>query len=248
VSLNKRLVSTTSVAALVLAISFFTSVDLSFGKDIKAPLNGSSLIQSKSPVTSTTSLMAGCVKTNSIPHYPIKLSTGPDYSAPQIDRTFTLDTNCGQIVFKTFAKKAPNTVAAMSFLAKSGFFNHSLCHRLTTAGIYVLQCGDPTASGQGGPLFSYDNENVPASAPNNFRAGTIAMANAGLDANGHGTNGSQFFIVYKDSTLIPPDYTIWGVVTKGLDIVKKIAAVGVLGGATDGTPKQTIAIETVLVK
>ncbi|MEI6294930.1 MAG: peptidylprolyl isomerase, partial [Actinomycetes bacterium] len=104
------------------------------------------------------------------------------------------------------------------------------------------QCGDPTASGSGGPPFSYPDENLPTVPTNDYPAGTIAMANSGPN-----TNGSQFFIVYKDTTLAP-SYSIWGVVTKGLDIVKRVAAAGVLGGGTDGTPKQTIAIDTVIVK
>jgi len=130
----------------------------------------------------------------------------------------------------------------MSALAKAGYFNQSLCHRLTTSGIYVLQCGDPTATGTGGPGFSYPDENLPASGANNYPAGTIAMANSGPN-----TNGSQFFIVYKDTTLAP-SYTIWGKITKGLAIVQKLAAIGVAGGGQDGKPKQTIAIQSVTVR
>ena len=159
-----------------------------------------------------------------------------------VDRVFTLNTNCGSIVFKAFGKKAAATVIAMSFLAKSGYFDHTLCHRLTTASIFVLQCGDPTASGSGGPPFSYRDENLPSDEADDYPAGTIAMANSGPN-----TNGSQFFIVYKD-TYLPPSYTVWGAVTQGLDIVKKIAAAGVVGGGSDGTPKQTIAIDSVSVK
>lgn len=186
----------------------------------------------------------GCQKTSSIAHYPIKVGT-PDTKVAPTDRTFTLNTNCGTIKFIAFGKKAPVTVIAMTYLAKAGFFDHSLCHRITTAGLYVLQCGDPTASGSGGPMWNYDDENLPAKGPNDYPAGTIATWNSGIQ-NGRGTNGSQFLIVYKDTTL-GPDYTIWGQVTSGLDIVKKVAAAGVVGGGTDGTPKQTIAIESVKV-
>ncbi len=182
-----------------------------------------------------------CVKTNAVAHNPLKVGY-PDPKVAMVDRVFTLNTNCGAITFKAFGKKATATVIAMTFLAKSGYFDHSLCHRLTTASIYVLQCGDPTASGSGGPPFSYRDENLPADAPNDYPAGTIAMANSGPN-----TNGSQFFIVYKD-TYLPPSYTIWGQVTSGLDVVKQVAAAGVVGGGTDGTPKQTIAIESVSVK
>ena len=223
----------------------------SFASDTKTPHPSTSPKVSASKKSMSTFSAAevpatNCSKTSSHAHYAIKVGT-PDTKVAQVDRTFTLNTNCGQITFTAFGKKAPVTVIAMTFLAKAGFFDHSLCHRVTTAGIYVLQCGDPTASGSGGPMWSYNDENLPADAPNDYPAGTIAMANSGLDANGRGTNGSQFFIVYKD-TYLPPSYTIWGQVTSGLEIVKKVASAGVVGGGTDGTPKQTIAIESVSVK
>jgi peptidyl-prolyl cis-trans isomerase B (cyclophilin B) len=104
-----------------------------------------------------------------------------------------------------------------------------------------LQCGDPTATGTGGPSFTYGDENLPAATLNNYPAGTVAMANSGP-----GTNGSQFFLVFADTTL-GANYTIWGTITQGLDIVKAIAKAGVKGGGADGTPKQTIAIERVTV-
>ncbi len=241
VNLSKRLGATSSVAIFVLAISSITFSAPSYARGSGtsgSPRTASSAYAS--PVITSTSA-TGCVKTYSVAHNPIK--TGyPDPKVTLVDRIFTLNTNCGQIVFKAFGKKAPVTVIAMTFLAKNDFFDHSLCHRITTAQIFVLQCGDPTASGQGGPLFSYRDENLPALNLNNYPAGTIAMANSGPN-----TNGSQFFIVYKDTSL-PPSYSIWGVVTKGLDVVKRVAAAGVIGGGTDGTPKQTIALETVTVK
>ncbi len=223
--LIKRLVATTSVVALVLSVSAVAISESSYARG----------------VTAADATAVVCGKTSAVARTATKAPM-PDAKAAQVDRTFTLNTNCGQIVFKAFGKKAPLTVIAMSSLAKSGFFDHTLCHRLTTASIFVLQCGDPTASGSGGPPFSYRDENLPTVTTNDYPAGTIAMANSGPN-----TNGSQFFIVYKDTTL-PPSYSIWGVVTKGLDIVKKVAAAGVLGGGTDGTPKQTIAIESVTVK
>jgi peptidyl-prolyl cis-trans isomerase B (cyclophilin B) len=125
---------------------------------------------------------------------------------------------------------------------KGGFFDQTLCHRLTTEGIYVLQCGDPTATGRGGPNFFYNDENLPPATDDNYPAGTVAMANSGAN-----TNGSQFFIVYEDSSL-SPNYTIWGKVVRGLEIVKAIAKDGVVDGKTDGLPKRKIAIERVKVR
>jgi peptidyl-prolyl cis-trans isomerase B (cyclophilin B) len=161
-------------------------------------------------------------------------------------RTFTFVTNCGNIVVTTVGSKAPITLTQLSTLARGGYFNNSLCHRLTTKGLYVLQCGDPTATGGGGPSFTYRDENLPAEGLNNYPAGTVAMANSGPGVNGAGTNGSQFFLVFADTTL-GANYTIWGTVTQGLDIVKAIAKAGVKGGGADGAPNQPIAINRVTV-
>jgi peptidyl-prolyl cis-trans isomerase B (cyclophilin B) len=127
----------------------------------------------------------------------------------------------------------------LATLARGGYFNDSLCHRLTTKGLYVLQCGDPTATGGGGPNFTYRDENLPTESLNNYPAGTVAMANSGP-----GTNGSQFFLVFADTTL-GANYTIWGTITQGLDIVKAIAKAGVKGGGADGAPNQPISIKRV---
>jgi len=162
----------------------------------------------------------------------------PKIKKPFKNKTFTLKTNCGDIVIAADGVAAPLTVISMAYLANNGYFNNSLCHRLTTQGIFVVQCGDPTASGSGGPQWQVPDENLPRTgAPNNlYPAGTVAMANAGA-----GTSGSQFFIVYKDTTL-PPSYTIWGKVVSGLDVVTKVAGVGVKGGGADGVPAQPFVI------
>jgi peptidyl-prolyl cis-trans isomerase B (cyclophilin B) len=106
----------------------------------------------------------------------------------------------------------------------------------------VLQCGDPTGTGGGGPNFTFKDENLPAQADNNYPAGSVAMANSGPN-----TNGSQFFLVYDDTTL-GASYNLWGKITKGLDIVKSIAAYGTANGSGDGAPKATVEIMTATVK
>lgn len=168
--------------------------------------------------------------------------TYPDGPVPlgSTPTTLTLDTNCGQIVIALDAS-AQKTVESEAFLADSGFYNNTSCHRLTTEGIFVLQCGDPAGDGTGGPGYSVPDENLPAQGEANYPAGTIAMANAGP-----GTSGSQFFIVYADTTL-PGDYSIWGKVTSGLDIVQEVASVGVKGGLADGVPAQPVFINTATV-
>jgi peptidyl-prolyl cis-trans isomerase B (cyclophilin B) len=181
-----------------------------------------------------------CGPTKAAGHAPKDVA--PAQKLPRkLPRTFTFETNCGNIVITTVGAKAPITITQLSTLAKRGYFDNSLCHRLTTQGLYVLQCGDPTATGSGGPNFTYGDENLPAATVNNYPAGTVAMANSGP-----GTNGSQFFLVFADTTL-GANYTIWGTITEGLDIVKAIAKAGVKGGGADGPPRQTIAINRVTV-
>ncbi|WP_228561741.1 peptidylprolyl isomerase [Catenulispora rubra] len=152
----------------------------------------------------------------------------------------TLNTSEGDIVIALNAAKAPHTVNSFNFLAAQKFYNGSRCHRLTTQQIYVLQCGDPTGTGTGGPGYQFPDENLAGAT---YPAGTAAMANAGP-----GTNGSQFFLVYKDTTLLP-SYTPFGTITSGLDVVAKIAAGGEddSNGAGDGRPKINVVLNSVTV-
>ena len=181
-------------------------------------------------------------KPTSAKAHTVKNITPPEVKPPFRNRTFTLTTNCGEIVIQANAKSAPITVTALAALANGGFYNKTLCHRLVTDEIYVLQCGDPTGTGRGGPNFTYRDENLPQAVEANYPAGTVAMAN-----NGANTNGSQFFIFYEDTSM-NPNYTIWGRVIKGLEIVKAIAKEGVVDGTSVGMPKQMIAIEKVRVR
>jgi peptidyl-prolyl cis-trans isomerase B (cyclophilin B) len=150
-------------------------------------------------------------------------------------------TNQGEIVIETLPALAPLTVNALAALAQKNYFDNTICHRLTTEGIFVLQCGDPTGTGTGGPGFNIPDENLPEPIENNYPAGTVAMANAGP-----GTSGSQFFLVYQDTTL-GPDYTIWGTITSGLEIVQTIASAGVIDGGPDGAPATGVTIESTKV-
>jgi peptidyl-prolyl cis-trans isomerase B (cyclophilin B) len=194
------------------------------------------------PKVSRASKIEGlkCKTTKAAGHEP--KSVAPAAKMPKrLARTFNLDTNCGTIVITTVGAKAPITVTQMATLARGGYFDNTLCHRLTTQGLYVLQCGDPWANGSGGPGFSFVDENLPGAVQNNYPAGTVAMANSGP-----GTNGSQFFLVFADTTL-GPNYTIWGTITQGLEIVRGIARAGVKGGGADGAPNQVISINNVRV-
>ncbi|MFN3866624.1 MAG: peptidylprolyl isomerase [Demequina sp.] len=158
--------------------------------------------------------------------------------------TATLSTNVGDIVIELDGVAAPQAVASFVALAEEGFFDQTECHRVTTAGIYVLQCGDPLGTGQGGPSYRYGPiENAPADDV--YPAGTLAMAR--IPGNGE-SMGSQFFVVYQDST-IPSDaaggYTVFGQVTQGLSIVEDVASAGTITGQPDGRPAQSVIVNEV---
>jgi peptidyl-prolyl cis-trans isomerase B (cyclophilin B) len=238
---NEMLSSRKQVLSLVCLTLVFSAIfsPSSFAKDQK-------ISKAELKKSATSSPKPLCPATTAVAHKEPQIQP-PAVKLPVRNRTFTFETNCGQIVVEADGARAPLTVLVMSALAKGGYFNQTLCHRLTTSGLFVLQCGDPTATGSGGPMFTYDDENLPDPVQNDYPAGTVAMANSGLSQTGHGTNGSQFFLVYADTTL-GANYTRWGKITKGLDILRAIAAQGVVGGATDGTPKQTVGIEKVTVR
>jgi len=234
------------ISVLALSILLLTTQG-SFAKDSKS----SKVSESKKMAAGMSSPMMAaksiCKATTSTKHpSPVFDPSNLRPSTSNVgSKTFTFDTNCGQIVVEAKSADSPITVQVLTALAQSGFYNKSLCHRLTTSGLYVIQCGDPSGIGRSWPYY-FDDENLPTVVSNDYPEGTVAMANAGRTQSGRGTNGSQFFFVYADTTL-PPNYTIWGKITKGLDILKYVAAQGVLGGKSDGWPKQTFAIEKLTV-
>lgn len=164
----------------------------------------------------------------------------------------SMSTNQGNVGLVLDNAKAPCTVNSFASLAQQGYFNDTPCHRLTTSPtLSVLQCGDPTGEGTGGPGYQFANE-YPTNQyqPDNpalqeavlYPRGTLAMANAGPN-----TNGSQFFLVYRDSQL-PPGYTVFGRIDDtGLATLDKIAAAGVDGGGQDGAPAQEVQVKTILL-
>lgn len=198
------------------------------------------------PAPATTTA-AGC----ELP--PTALGTGAQLTLPKAStakgKTYvaTITTNCGDIELTLDGEKAPQAVASFVELAKQNYWLNAPCHRLTTSEtLKVLQCGDPTGTGQGSPGYGFAVENAPADG--SYPRGTVAMARTSDPKKG---NGGQFFLVYGDSTLPDPDgYTVFGTVTSGLDIVDKIAAAGVAPGgasATDGFPVAPISILRVAV-
>ncbi len=164
----------------------------------------------------------------------------------------SMSTNEGNLGLWLNNAEAPCTVNSFASLAQKGFFDGTICHRLTTAAsLGVLQCGDPTATGEGGPGYKFANEYPTNQYPKGdpalqkavlYPRGTLAMANAGP-----GTNGSQFFLVYKDSKL-PPNYTVFGTIdSTGLATLDKIAEKGVAGGAEDGKPASEVTVKSILL-
>jgi peptidyl-prolyl cis-trans isomerase B (cyclophilin B) len=206
--------------------------------------------------TYTTSGVAAAAKKVSVP------PATPNYKATY---TAAINTSLGTININLLNSKATCTVNSFVHLASAGYFNATQCHRITTtSGLYVLQCGDPYAKattklacsqaanspGTGGPGYEFTSENLPTGASSGgtvtYKAGIVAMANSG----GSDTNGSQFFLVYKDSTL-GPDYTPFGTITSGLDILQKVANAGTsctYSGAGDGAPKEKVIINSVTIK
>jgi peptidyl-prolyl cis-trans isomerase B (cyclophilin B) len=168
--------------------------------------------------------------------------TQSDVTPPPADPTVqgevavTMDTSVGTFHATLDAGKTPCTVNSFVSLAGQGYFDGTTCHRMTTTGIYVLQCGDPTATGTGGPGYAFDDE---LSGKETYGPGTLAMANAGPN-----TNGSQFFIVYGDSPL-PPQYTVFGSVDDAtVDLIKGVAKDGTTP-PQDGKPNTPVDIKTV---
>ena len=212
-------------------------------------------VTSLTPVTSTAAerptSVKGCAKPTAKAHAPATLKQ-PTRVDKKLAKTMTIKTNCGVITI-ALDPAAPLTVTNLATLARSKYFDGSYCHRLTTEGIYVLQCGDPSAQGNGSPgsWKGYKDENLPTKKILTYPAGTVAMANSGPN-----TNGSQFFLVYKDTTL-PPSYTIWGKIKTGLPLLLRIEKVGAYqvdqstGNAYyagDGIPVQPIEIKSVTVR
>ncbi|WP_329370364.1 peptidylprolyl isomerase [Streptomyces sp. NBC_01483] len=221
-------------------VSYATGVFKDDGKKANA---GAEVTPSASPTSKAPDPCAkpaeGAVKSLSWKKEPaITIDKSADY-------TMKLATTCDDIDVALKTAAAPHTVNSFDFLAGKGFFDHTKCHRLTTNGIYVLQCGDPKGTGSGGPGYTIPDENLKDTTLKGgiYPAGTIAMANTGQKHTG----GSQFFLVYQDSQL-PASYTPFGTISKsGLTVLKKIAAAGESTGQGDGAPNATVVINKMTV-
>lgn len=171
---------------------------------------------------------------------PAKPVKAPDKMAPNTGTvTYTVTLNEGPVAITMDRAKTPCTVNSFGSLAAQGWFDKTQCHRLVDQGIFVLQCGDPTGTGRGGPGYRFADE---LTGKETYPAGTVAMANSGP---GTATNGSQFFFVFAD-TKLPAGYTVFGTMDQaGLATIKKIAAQGHEGAGGEGKPKNEARITSV---
>ena len=167
---------------------------------------------------------------------PAKEVDVPSAEAPAEGETpVTLETSAGAFELTLDAASTPCTAHSFASLAEQGYFDGTTCHRLVTSGIQVLQCGDPSGTGTGGPGYSFADE---LTGEETYPAGTLAMANAGPD-----TNGSQFFIVYGETPL-PASYTVFGTVSdETVTAIEEVAADGTTP-PNDGAPNTPVDIES----
>ena len=162
-----------------------------------------------------------------------KLAPGKRYDV-------TLVTSCGDMTFRMSQKVSPNATASFVSLAKNGFYDDTIFHRIVPG--FVIQGGDPTASGSGGP--GYSTVDTPPSGTT-YDKGVVAMAKAGPEPPG--TAGSQFYVVTGDAAQFTPDYAVLGKVVKGLDVVERIDRLGDPNSGELGTPLQAVVIESAKV-
>ena len=189
---------------------------------------------------------AGCTTPPPVPGTGAQLSLPDAALAAGTTWTATLTTNCGDIVVDLDGAAAPQAVASFIQLARADYWLNSPCHRLLrSGGATVLHCGDPTGTGQGTPGYGFAVENAPKDGV--YQRGQVAMARTNDPTTG---NGGQFFFVDARTTLPDPaGYSVFGQVVSGLDIVDRIVAEGIAGGAstTDGVPAAPISILRVAV-
>jgi peptidyl-prolyl cis-trans isomerase B (cyclophilin B) len=240
--------------AVVLVLGLAAGLSVAFA-------GGSAPSKSKAKASASPSATSSAATVAEPAHHCTYTSTGggkpslppatPDYTAAY---TATINTNLGKIDINLLNSKATCTVNSFVHLAATNFWNNTQCHRLSTSnGVYILQCGDPTASanqalscssttlGTGGPGYQFADENLSGAT---YKAGTVAMANGGPN-----TNGSQFFLVYKNTTE-PASYTPFGTITSGLDILQNVAKAGTSCTFQDGgggVPKEKVIINSVTV-
>lgn len=189
-------------------------------------------------VPAATQSTSGCEATERPLPKPDGGQTAPTKLLGPGTYELVVETNCGSFTIELDTTSAPKTAASLVALAEDGYFDNLTFHRIVPG--FVIQGGDPTGSGAGGPGYSTVDVPPPGST---YTKGIVAMAKSGAEAPG--TSGSQFFVVTADDAGLPPDYAIVGKVTEGLDVVERI---GTLGDPTTEAPLEPIVIRTVTVR
>jgi peptidyl-prolyl cis-trans isomerase B (cyclophilin B) len=236
---RKRYALLASVIGTLVVIGVVVGFVVATGNEDKKPKAAGNPTTSGSASASASASSS----TSAAPAYPCtwkksgtaaKKATVPPTTKPSKNGTVdvAVQSSQGAMTFTLNRAAAPCAVESFVSLAQQKYFDGTSCHRLTSGGLSVLQCGDPTGTGSGGPGYSFGDE---LTGKEKYTKGVLAMANAGPN-----TNGSQFFIVYKDSQL-GPQYTVFGTVSKGLSVVEKVAAKGSTP-ANDGKPKLPIKL------
>jgi peptidyl-prolyl cis-trans isomerase B (cyclophilin B) len=235
-----------SVGFVVLALAaVVTLTAINLSKSSAKTSAGVSPSASPSPSPSETVSANGTVQCTYVSNPPAARSVGMPPSKTSIKGSYqaTIVTNRGDIVIDLLNSKAPCTVNSFAFLSAKDYYANTSCFRIsTTASPYMLQCGDPKNTGYGGPGYEFADENLTGAT---YPAGTVAMANGGPN-----TNGSQFFLVFKNSDL-PPSYTPFGKIVSGLSILQDVAKAGFgppLSSAGGGQPKEKVEIQSIIVK
>jgi cyclophilin family peptidyl-prolyl cis-trans isomerase len=185
--------------------------------------------------SATTTDANGCIPVAQPASKSTKASKPRQALDPAKTYLVVMHTNCGDFTIKLATKISPETTASFANLAKTGFFDGTFFHRIVPG--FVIQGGDPTGTGTGGPGYSTVDK-PPAST--RYTHGVVAMAKTATEPPG--TSGSQFFVVTADDAQLPPDYAVLGTVTKGLGTVDKIGELGDPASGGTGTPTEIVEI------
>lgn len=233
------------VAVVVVGVIALTHSSKSSATAVATPSSTPSVNTTPTPTPTPSEVKEPATHCTYAPAGQAARNVGTPPTTPDFKATYqaTINTNRGPIVIDLLNSKATCTVNSFVFLSQKGFYNNTPCPRLVTSGIFVLQCGDPTGTGSGGPGYEFESENLTGAT---YPTGTLAMANSGTS----NSNGSQFFIVFKNTPL-PPSYTPFGTVTSGLNILTTVAKGGIkkpLNPAGGGHPKEAVNIDSITIK
>ena len=204
------------------------------------------------PPATPTTVPLETVPSNYVSYFRQPTACGADQPDPAVDMKFdapedvgltgmtmvTLNTSCGSIEIAMDPSVAPETVNSFVFLAEQGYFDGTVSHRILPG--FMMQAGDPTATGLGGPGYTIPDE-LPAEAA--YTRGVVAMANAGPD-----TAGSQFFILFGNADWLPPQYSIFGEVVNGFEVLDAIEAIPLGRGANSADPSPSTPLESLFIE